>query len=246
MNVITPNWPAPTWVKAFTTTREIGLSRKPFDKGNLAHHVGDDVVSVTLNRLSLQQRYNLNPKLTWLNQTHSDRVIKLTKPHADYLDGDGIWTQENNLPCIVMTADCLPLLLSDTAGSLVVALHCGWKGLAKGIIQRTLEQIQPVVQGQLLAWLGPAIGPTAFEVGRDVYDTFINQDISMHQAFKPQKKAEKWLADIYTIARTQLYQLGIDHIYGGEYCTYSDNKRFYSYRREKNTGRMATVISLNM
>ena len=245
MNVITPNWPAPTWVKAFTTTREAGLSRKPFDKGNVAHHVGDDIVTVTLNRLALQQRYNLNPKLTWLNQTHSDKVFELTKPQSHYLDGDGVWTRNNNLSCIVMTADCLPLLLCDTAGSLVAAVHCGWQGMAKGIIQHTIDQIRPFASGQILAWLGPAIGPGAYEVGKDVYDLFVEQDVIMHQAFIPHRKPGKWLADIYMIARVKLYQLGIEQVYGGEHCTYSDAKRFYSYRREKNTGRMATVITLN-
>ena len=245
MNVITPDWPAPNWVNAFTTTREMGLSRRPYDKCNLAHHVGEDVVNVTLNRLRLQQKFNLNPTLTWLNQTHSDRVIELTRPHANYLDADGVWTRKAGLSCIVMTADCLPLLLCDTAGSLVAAIHCGWQGIAKGIIERAVEQIKPHAQGELLAWFGPAIGPRAFEVGKDVYDLFVEQDYAANQAFERLKRPGKWLADIYALAKIRLYQLGIDNIFGGEYCTYTDTKHFYSYRKEKITGRMATVITLS-
>lgn len=246
MNVITADWPAPNWINAFTTTRETGLSRKPFAKFNLAHHVGEDIVTVTLNRLKLQQAFNFKVKTTWLNQSHSDTVVELTKPGKSYIDADGVWTRCEGLPCIVMTADCLPLLLTDTSGSLVGAIHCGWQGIAKGIIERSIEQITPHLNGDLLVWLGPAIGPKAFEVGRDVYDLFVNQNYAYQQCFTEKKRGKKWLADIYQLATVRLNDLGVNQIFGGHYCTYSDAKQFYSYRRDNRTGRMASIITLGL
>lgn len=242
MNIITPAWPIPNWIKAFTTTRDAGFSRSPYHKGNMAHHVGDDIVTVTLNRLRLNQTFHLPTHTTWLNQTHSDTVVELSKNSPSYLDADGVWTRLPNIPCIIMTADCLPILITDTAGSLVGAIHGGWMGLAKGILFRAIEQISPYAQGQLQVWFGPALGPNTFEAGRDIYDLFVNQDFAYQSAFAPLPKPGKWMADIYALARLQLYQMGISHIYGGDLCTYSDANRFFSYRRDKKTGRMASVI----
>lgn len=242
MKIIQAHWPAPNWVHAFTTTRESGFSKKPFDKGNVAHHVGDDIVSVTLNRLKLAQQFNLKSKTTWLNQTHSDTVVALNPTSPQFIEADGVWTRYKNLPCIIMTADCLPLLLTDEGGQVVGAIHCGWQGLAKGIIPRAIEQMMPFAQGNMIAWMGPAIGPSHFEVGKDVYDIFVNQDYANISCFTKTHKHNKWMLDLYQLATRQLFNVGIKQTFGGGHCTFSETNTFYSYRKESRTGRMASVI----
>jgi YfiH family protein len=258
---ILPDWPAPNWVRAITTTREGGISQGSFASLNLAAHVKDNPISVAQNRLTLSQEYNFMYEPLWLHQTHSSSVVQVKTPHPNPLpqgerghegikfaehgiDADGAWTQLTGVPCVVLTGDCLPLLLCDSQGTLVAAIHCGWKGILGGIIEQSLKEIGLHAQGEILAWLGPAIGPQAFEVGNDVRDLFISQDLQASHAFKPIDKPGKWLADIYLLAKQRLQKVGVRSIYGGEYCTYTDQDRFYSYRRDGETGRMATLIWL--
>lgn len=239
---IKPNWPAPSWVRAFTTTRLNGASTSAYSQFNLAMHVHDNPQHVSQNRLRLNQHFNFNLDPIWLNQTHSTRVIKVTHQTTSPLDADGAWTQSMGLPCVVLTGDCLPLLLCDTEGKTVAALHCGWRGLLEGIIENALTLMRPHIQGDLLAWLGPAIGPRHFEVGEDVREPFLRQDLAAGRAFQPTENPHKWLADIYDLAKLRLKNANVKAIYGGEYCTYEDANRFYSHRREKQTGRMASLI----
>lgn len=247
--VIVPNWPAPTWIRALTTTNKSGgVSTGPYEDFNLATHVQDDPLHVAANRLRLRQRLNLSHEPVWLEQTHSTRVEKVSKLTISPIDADGAWTQEKDLPCVVLSADCLPLLLCDTKGTLVAAIHCGWRGIAAGIIENTLNNILPKAQGELMAWMGPAMGPGNFEVGEEVRQQFLQWGLTAAQAFKPLRKADKWagkwLADIYLLAKQRLQAGGVNAVYGGEYCTYADPQQFYSYRRDGVTGRMATLIWL--
>lgn len=236
---IVPDWPLPANVKAVSTTRLGGASQQPYQGLNLGMHVGDKAEHVQRNRTQLQQELRLVDSPAWLNQIHSNRVIDLNASLTVVPDADGSYTQASGIACTVMTADCLPLLLCDTAGTQVAAVHAGWRGLADGIIEAALEKFT-VPADQILAWLGPAIGPDAFEVGSEVREQFIAEQLQAEQAFKPY--GEKWLADLYLLARQRLQRFGVTNIYGGEYCTFGDPERFYSYRREGVTGRQASLI----
>lgn len=238
---ITPQWPAPSRVRACSTTRLGGVSLAPFDSLNLGEHVADAPAAVQQNRQRLRETLKLNNEPAWLNQVHgtevlaAEQVAQGTRPEAD-----GSYTNATNTPCVVMTADCLPVLLTDRSGSCVAAVHAGWRGLQAGVIESAIEKMA-VNEQQLLVWLGPAIGPQAFEVGEEVRSAFCDQDAAAVEAFMPQQPG-KWLADIYQLARRRLAQRGITEVYGGGLCTYSDAKQFYSYRRDNQTGRMATLI----
>lgn len=243
MEVIQPSWPAPSWVRAVSTTIQGGLSQAPYASFNLALHVADNPHHVQINRLRVSQQFNWQHEPFWLSQTHSDRVIRGVKPSTSPMgfDADGVWTNQPGHPCAILTGDCLPLLLSDTKGSLVAAVHCGWRGLLNGIIENTLTAIKNDCQGEIIAWFGPAIGPCHFEVGEDVRAPFIQHHPLAYLAFKPIAH-QKYLADIYQLARIRLNQCGVNAIYGGQHCTYKEHERFYSHRRNKVTGRIATVI----
>lgn len=236
---IVPDWPVPANVKAVSTTRLGGASQQPYQGLNLGLHVGDKTEHVQRNRTQLQQELRLVDSPAWLNQIHSNRVLELNASLTVVPDADGSYTQASGIACTVMTADCLPLLLCDTAGTQVAAVHAGWRGLADGIIEVALEKFT-VPADQILVWLGPAIGPDAFEVGSEVREQFIAEQLQAEQAFKPY--GEKWLADLYLLARQRLQRFGVTNIYGGEYCTFGDPDRFYSYRREGVTGRQASLI----
>lgn len=244
MSIITPNWPAPTWVSAFTTLRTGGVSKPPFDSFNFGEAVGDSPENVAFNRLRLTQSYSLPQEPVWLAQTHSADLIEITRERNFSRTADGAWTLLPNTPCVVTTADCLPLLLCDTSGTLVAAIHCGWRGILRGIIEKAIFTFKQKSQGDILAWLGPAIGPDHFEVGQEVKAQFTGLDPALAFAFKPAQMPHKWLANLYELARIKLHQLGVNQIWGGNYCTYSDPTRFYSYRRDGKTGRMASVIWL--
>jgi len=237
--MITPNWPAPNTIKALSTTRYGGFSSPPYNELNLGDHVGDDLASVIKNRQSLTQQASLPESPRWLKQVHGTTVS-----HASHWkngdEADAIFSDQINQVCPVMTADCLPILLCNKQGDQVAAIHAGWRGLANGIIEKTLEKFNCHSQ-HIMAWLGPAIGPTQFEVGTDVYDTFTFQSVEASLAFK-QTDAEHYLANIYLLARQRLQLFGIQNIYGGEHCTVSDSTRFFSYRRDGITGRMASMI----
>jgi YfiH family protein len=246
MKVLKPDWPAPTWIQAFTTSREQGASSPPFGRANVAQHVGDNINTVRLNRMVLQQQFNIPSTLVWLDQTHSNIVIELkNKNTPENIEADGAWTQDIGQACVVMTADCLPLLLTDSRGTVVAAVHCGWRGIARGIIEKSLLQLRLNTNNDLIAWMGPAIGAKAYEVGAEVYRIFVDENYTYHQAFLPIFGTDKYLLDIYQLARLKLGQSGVKAIYGGDYCTVMNNDKFYSFRKEGNTGRMATVIWIN-
>lgn len=235
---IFPDWPAPANVHVVQTTRQGGYGAKPFDSLNLGNHVGDDPLVVEKNRQSLAELLPSEP--IWLEQVHGTHVIQAEHTTC-HPTADACVAHTVNAVCVVMTADCLPVLLCDQAGSVVAAVHAGWRGLAAGVIEATVSAMRTKPE-QLMAWLGPAIGASAFEVGTEVRDVFMQHDDAAATAFMPH--AEKYLADIYSLARQRLSVLGIHQVYGGQYCTFSDPQRFFSYRRDGNTGRMATLIWL--
>lgn len=237
-NLITPDWPAPPNVKALQTTRRGGLSKPPFDTLNLGDHVGDDPMSVAANRQALSSYVPSEP--VWLKQVHGIQVIDAGAAGC-LPEADAAYATTHEAVCCIMTADCLPILVCDDAGTIVAAIHAGWRGLLNGVIEQTIAAMQVRPSG-LMAWLGPAIGPAAFEVGDDVRDAFLQRNSETDAAFT--QNGSKWLADIYLLARQRLAGCGITRAYGGEFCTFADPQRFFSYRREGMTGRMASMIWL--
>ncbi|MFD2231541.1 peptidoglycan editing factor PgeF [Alkalimarinus sediminis] len=244
-----PDWPLPNNVRALTTTRLGGFSLPPYDSFNLGCHVGDDLEHVQRNRNKLAAQCGLSVnRLQWLNQVHGSVACEAL-PDEVVRDADASYTRIKNTVCVIMTADCLPILFCDKQGRQVAAVHAGWRGLAGGVIESTLATFPAPLQ--VSAWLGPAIGPSAFEVGRDVVDAFTAQPMSSEmltltqQAFAQSAiDSEKWFANLYLLARIRLRMQGVTDIYGGEYCTWSDESQFYSYRRSGTTGRMASLIWL--
>ncbi|MDU8923493.1 peptidoglycan editing factor PgeF [Pasteurellaceae bacterium LIM206] len=242
MNAIYPNWRVSDNVHAFTTTRQNGVSLVPFDSFNLGDHVGDEQNSVKTNRTLLIERFRLPQFPQYLTQTHSTRVIKLPYFGHD-LEADAVYTDQPKQVCLVMTADCLPVLFCSKAGNEVAAAHAGWRGLCDGILEATIRHFQCPPE-EIIAWFGPAIGKMAFQVGREVAERFIAVDAQATWAFKrdPHTREEKYLGDLYQIAAQRLNNLGVTRISGGEHCTYRENELFFSYRRDGKTGRMASLI----
>ena len=238
---MTPDWPAPPTVHALTSTREIGFSVDPYSSLNLAQHVGDNSESVAENRSLLARQLALPEEPCWLAQMHGTELLNLDKNAFDK-KADGSFTQKINKICAVLTADCLPVLICSRAGDRVAALHAGWRGLAAGIVGKGI-QAMGVEASELLVWLGPAIGPKKFEVGSEVYNAFVDKNPDTKTAFDPTREGH-WLADLYKLARIQLRELGVDQVYGGKHCVFSDEDRFFSYRRDGVTGRMASLIWL--
>lgn len=236
---ISVNWPAPDSVRAIITTRNGGQSLTPYASFNLAEHVGDNPISVQKNRQALVRSAQLPAEPLWLKQTHSTRVIDASQWQAD-VEADAIICDVPNLVCVVMTADCLPVLITDKSGSQIAAVHAGWRGLLHGIIENTLAKFNAPAS-ELIVWLGAAIGPEAFEVGPEVKEAFVAIDSLAESAFVP-SHSDRFLADIYQLARQRLSAQGVSAIYGGDYCTYTEKERFFSYRRDGITGRMATLI----
>lgn len=239
---IQPDWPAPSNIKAYSTLRHSGISQPPYDLLNLGIHVGDEIANVAKNRLLLKQLLQLPSEPIWIQQQHSNIAVLATDENRNKT-ADASFTKESNTICVVLTADCLPILLCNREGTMVSAIHAGWRGLSNGIILQTLSAIN-MPDADILAWLGPAISPICFEVGEEVRNLFIDIDPETKNAFTPTKRG-RWLGDLYAIARLQLKKQGITSIYGGEHCTYSDTKRFFSYRRDGITGRMASLIWIN-
>ena len=242
--VIRPDWPAPSSVRALVSERRGGVSRPPHDNWNLGDHVGDAPSAVAENRRRLAARAGLpEGRIGWLSQVHGTDLVPLdplSMAGESPAQGDASVTTHRALACAILTADCLSVLFCDRQGRRVAAAHAGWRGLAAGVLERTLAAFpQP---DQVLAWLGPAIGPGAFEVGVEVYDAFVSQDPAQKAAFTPHR--ERYLADLYQLARRRLTLAGVGGIYGGGECTFSDTRRFYSYRRDGVTGRMASLIWL--
>ncbi|ODN66249.1 peptidoglycan editing factor PgeF [Methylophaga muralis] len=236
---LTVNWPAPKHIKALTTTRNGGHSIAPYESLNLGDHVGDNPDYVTANRQRLIETALLPNEPLWLKQTHSTDVIHSSQWQHD-IEADAIVSDSTNKVCAVMTADCLPLLITDKSGTQVAAIHAGWRGLQAGIIENTIAKF-PHSRSELLAWLGPAIGPQAFEVGPEVKAAFVAVDPAAESAFI-KAHSDRYLADIYQLARQHLNAQGVTAIYGGDYCTFNETQRFFSYRRDGVTGRMATLI----
>jgi len=245
---VSADWPAPDNVHAFTTTRNCSLEQPGKSTGvyanfNLAEHVLDQAADVSANRKLLGKLFKLPSEPVWLKQTHSISVLNagadLARINTD-IEADASWTSRANIVCAVLTADCLPVFFTNSAGSRVAVAHAGWRGMLNGVITSTFSAAG-ITPDDCFVWLGPAIGPDFFEVGDEVRREFIAKDNACSQAFR-KKDAHHWLCDMYCLARIELEQLGIHNVYGGDLCTYSDEERFYSYRRDGETGRMASLI----
>lgn len=238
---IVPDWPAPSSVRAVSTLRGGGVSAPPFGSWNLADHVGDDPTAVQNNRLRLRELLDLPAEPRWLRQVHGTRAVAAV-PGLEGGEADAAWSRVPGCICAVLTADCLPILFCDRQGTRVAAAHAGWRGLAAGVIEATVRRMG-ADPAQLVVWLGPAIGPAAFVVGAEVRAAFVAADAGATAAFRAAQDG-RWYADLFALARRRLAAAGILEVYGGGLCTYSDSARFYSYRRDGVTGRMASLIWL--
>lgn len=238
VTTLSPDWSAPSHIKAFGTCRHQGYSQAPFDSWNPATHTGDNEADVQKNRRLLYEQLQLPAEPVWLDQVHGTDIIRLSA-NVTPASADGSYSNGTGQVCVVMTADCLPLLITNTQGTEVAAVHAGWRGLCEGVIESAISQFTSSAE-ELLVWLGPAIGPEAFEVGEEVRQAFLQHDSQAEAAFKV--KDDKWMADIYQLARQRLAACGVTEVSGGEYCTYTDSERFFSYRRDGQTGRMASLI----
>jgi len=248
-------WPAPVRIRSFCTTRIGGVSETPFDTLNLSTAGGDCAQHVADNVDRLRNAAGLPHVPRWPRQVHGTRAIEVDKL-GENTEADAVFTSTPATLCAVRTADCLPVLLCDRAATTVAAAHAGWRGLAAGVLETTVDAM-PCRAQQMLAWLGPAIGPAVYEVGAEVRDAFIAHDALAGRAFsrspprqspRPSTAAEpprRWLADLYELARQRLRAAGVTEIYGGGLCTFSDDARFFSYRRDGITGRMACGIWLS-
>jgi len=240
---IIPDWPAPRSVGAISTTRLGGVSKGPWQSLNLGMNSGDGADEVARNRALLSEMLPAAPH--WVQQVHGSRVLQhpgagLSKD-PPIVQADAQFTREKHAVCAILAADCLPVLFCDRKGTEVAAAHAGWRGMAAGVLENTVAAMgQPA--SELIAWLGPAIGPAVYQVGDDVKAAFASQQAAGAAAFKPD--GDRWLFDLYAMARHCLQQVGVGHISGGGYCTYSDPERFFSYRRDRITGRMANLVWL--
>lgn len=235
------DWPAPPNVHTLISTRQGGVSQGRFASLNVGDHVGDDPAAVAENRRRIQAHIPVPP--AYLQQVHGNRVVEAADSLASPLQADAAFDRSGRAACAVMTADCLPVLFCNRAGSAVAAAHAGWRGLAGGVLQNTLAAMQSS-GGDILAWLGPAIGPDAFEVGSDVLTAFIQADPAAEAAFEPIGHG-KYLADIYLLATQILRRAGVSQIFGGQHCTVLERDRFFSYRRDGQTGRMVSAVWLS-
>ena len=239
-NFLSPVWPAPENVRALVTTRQGGVSEGVFSSLNVGAHVGDVAEHVAENRARVQSAVSV--PLAYLNQTHSPDVVQAAESVSSALDADASVDRSGKAACAVMTADCLPVLFCDRAGTVVAAAHAGWRGLAAGVLENTVAAMQ-ADPADILAWFGPAIGPDAFEVGQDVWDAFCRKLPEAKTAFRSIGEG-KYLADIYALARLTLAKIGVTAVYGGEHCTVLERNNFFSYRRDGQTGRMVSLIWL--
>jgi YfiH family protein len=243
--MIIPNWNAPKNVKAFASTRFDGFSTGAYQGLNLGTHVGDDASLVENNRAWLKQHANMPAAPVWLHQTHSTDVVTVLHPTADILDADGAFTTAKDVVCSAMTADCLPVILTDTKGTQVAAVHAGWRGLAGGILENAVAKFSNLgSENKIIAWLGPAIGKQAFEVGDDVLEAFVSFDSQAKLAFEAKAEPGKWLANMSQLATQRLNKVGVTSVTDSNLCTFADADAFYSYRRDGITGRQATFIWL--
>lgn len=236
-----PNWPAPSGVRAWVTER--GAGESAYGDLNLALHVGDDPERVARNRARLREALALPAEPVWLEQVHGSRVLELDAGVGVRSAADGAVTATAGIVCTVLTADCLPVLFADRGGSRVGVAHAGWRGLLAGVLPAAVRALG-VAPGEVLAWLGPAIGPAAFEVGADVRESFVARDLKAARRFVPNARG-RWQADLCGLACDSLVAAGVRAIYGGEHCTFTEAERFFSHRREAPCGRMATLIWLD-
>lgn len=240
LTIIEADWPAPKHIRALATTRTGGHSAPPYDSFNLALHVGDDETAVIANRALLREELSLTSEPFWLNQIHSNLVLE-TDEVATSSHADGCIARSPQQICAVLVGDCLPVLLCNRAGTAVAALHCGWRGCLGGILQNAVQQLH-TPPSEIMAWLGPAISPAAYEVGQEVYQAFIDHNPQYHLAFTA-VAGDKYLASLYKIASITLASLGVTAVYGGNFCTANQTNQFFSYRRDGGkTGRIATLI----
>lgn len=239
MKLITPNWNAPTNIKAFCSTRDGGVSTGSFNSLNLGAHVGDDLAKVTKNR-ELFEKTIKSPAINYLRQTHSFNVATETSDLSQ--EFDAIYTNQKGFACAVLTADCLPVLLTTTKGDEVAAVHAGWRGLCAGVIEHSVSKFN-APRSEIMAYLAPAISQLNFEVGQEVLDSFCRENYSYASAFRQKANTPyKYMADLYLIATMKLNDLGINKVFKHDYCTMRDQDLFYSYRHSQTTGRQASVI----
>jgi polyphenol oxidase len=243
---IIPDWPAPPEVRALSTQRGGGASGPPFESLNLGAHVGDSAEAVLDNRRRLRALARLPAEPVWLSQQHGSEVLDLDGPHAPGADApraaDASCTHRAGRVCAILTADCLPVLLTSESGAGVAAAHAGWRGLAAGVIEATVRGLA-LPPSSLLAWLGPGIGPGHFEIGSEVREALLRADPEAEEAFLPNARG-RYMADLAALARRRLERLGVVRIYGGDACTYASPERYFSHRRDGRTGRQATLIWL--
>ena len=239
IRLIRPQWPVPARVRALITQRQGGVSPPPYDGLNLATHVGDDPACVSENRRRLTHTASLPAEPLWLTQVHGCAVADAARDRVE-CEADAAFSDRPGRVCAVLTADCLPVLIANRAGTAVAAVHAGWRGLAGGVVEAALMRFEDA-PADLRVWLGPAIGPGAFEVGADVVEAFVATDPDAAACFRPHGP-DHWMADIYALARRRLEARGIGFCGGGAYCTFTDATDFYSYRRDGATGRMASLI----
>jgi hypothetical protein len=254
--LIVPDWPAPANVRAAMTTRAGGVSTGACASLNLGFGAEDARANVVENRRRLRAALQLPEEPRWLQQVHGTTVVRLTAPFVKGggersergiweipPDADASYTTEPGMTCVVMAADCLPVLFCDDAGTVVAAAHAGWRGLAAGVLEATVRAL-PVPPGRLMAWLGAAIGPESFEVGAEVRDAFVSRMAEADRAFAPRAQPGKYLADLYLLARQRLGRAGVTQVHGGGACTLREPGRFFSYRRDGRCGRMAALIRI--
>jgi YfiH family protein len=247
LNILVPNWQVPEHVQAFVSTRKGGVSQAPYDSLNVGKHVGDHIFDVEKNRELLQQILPSQP--LWLNQVHGTQIWT---SFESSLEADGAVTEQPNQVLTIMTADCMPILFCDEQGDILAACHAGWRGLAQGVIQKTLEQMirkkQPTDTKRYISeinvYLGPTIGPSHFEVGEDVYDAFstILHSQQLDSYFVTTSQTGKYFANLFAIAQFQLNHLGIERVFSEEICCFEHSDLFYSHRRDKKTGRFASFL----
>jgi len=244
LHLITPDWPAPSQVRAIVTTRKGGYSVSPYDSFNLGEYTDDDVKAVRLNRRKLEAHIGI-PNIRWIKQVHGVDVIDVYKSDSsNTLEADGCYTESVNQVCAIVTADCLPILICNREGSRVAALHAGWRGLANGIIETGLNR-SGIPPEDALVWFGPSIGVEAYQVGEDLRQVFMSTgrytDEAIYSNFVSSGD-NKYMCNLIGLARAELATLGVKDVYGGNHCTYSEPGSFYSYRRDGDTGRFASLV----
>jgi YfiH family protein len=239
-----PEWPAPRGVRALSTFRSGGVSTARYASLNLGDRVGDSAAAVDENRRRLKAAAGLPAEPAWLTQVHGTNVVDLDAAADQGASGpaDAALTRRRGQVCAILTADCLPILLAADSGDLVAAAHAGWRGLAGGVIEATVQAL-PVAPERLMAWLGPSIGPKHFEVGAEVREALVKGDLGAEAAFVPNARG-RFMADLNALARRRLLSLGVSRIFGGGHCTYAEKDRYFSHRRDGVTGRQATLIWL--